>query len=129
MEKIVKVPVQKIVEKEVKVPVEKIVKVPVEKIVYKDRPVEIIKEIPQPKTNSNDKKLVEDVLYYYNLALTLQSLIKKQKDRVFVNQKVEIVDGTFEVWSFMREHYVNWLYKLFLSSVQHAKERKMYYNF
>jgi hypothetical protein len=47
------------------------------------------------------------------------------EEKVLINQKLEVIDGTFEVWVFMREHLVNWLFEIFIRSADRATQRKM----
>ena len=153
VEKIVEKPVykdreiEKIVEKPVYKDreIEKIVEKPVyidreiEKVVYRDRPIETVKVIEREKEVDIDrlldmykrryerchKKLVQDVLYFYRLAKFFQRMSQCNKERVFVNQKLEVVDGTFEVWGYFRTELVLWLNRIFTASVQAARQRKM----
>lgn len=46
-------------------------------------------------------------------------LLEKQTgpgEKIVVKQKLEVFDGTFDVWTSIRKSLVNWAYELFLAS-------------
>ncbi len=42
-----------------------------------------------------------------------------------INQKIEVIDGTFAVWIYLRETFVDWLFEIFVRSADRASQRKM----
>ena len=42
-----------------------------------------------------------------------------------INQKLEVIDGTFDVWVYLRESMVDWLFEVFVRSADRAAQRKM----
>lgn len=45
---------------------------------------------------------------------------------MFINQRLEVIDGTFDVWIYLRETMVDWLFEIFIRSADRAAQRKMY---
>ena len=43
-----------------------------------------------------------------------------------INQKLEVFDGTFDVWIYLREAFVDWLFEVFIRSADRASQKKMY---
>ena len=103
-----------------------------EKIVVKkvDKPVRIgnrlekLMDMYKKKWDRLNKRLAQDVLYYYRLAKHFQRLSKQTKERVFINQKLEVVDGTWDIWNFMRLSLVDWLFEVFVRSVEASSKKK-----
>lgn len=46
-------------------------------------------------------------------------------EKVMINQKLEVIDGTFDVWIYLRETMVDWLFEVFIRSADRAAQRKM----
>lgn len=44
---------------------------------------------------------------------------------MLINQKLEVIDGTFDVWIYFREAMVDWLFDIFVRSADRAAQRKM----
>lgn len=42
-----------------------------------------------------------------------------------INQKLEVFDGTFDVWIYLRESFVDWLFEVFIRSADRASQKKM----
>lgn len=70
------------------------------------------------------KRLTLDLLYYQRLFNKYRRISKENKEKIFINQKLEVVDGTYEVWDYMRSRMVKWLFEIFLRSVERASGRK-----
>jgi len=45
-------------------------------------------------------------------------------DRVIIKQKLEVVDGTLQVWQSIRAAIVGWVYSIFVSSNHHLNQKK-----
>lgn len=72
------------------------------------------------------------MLYYYAMAMKYERLSREQSNpslhpgqKVFINQRLEVIDGTFDVWIFLREAIVDWLFEIFIRSADRAAQRKM----
>lgn len=49
---------------------------------------------------------------------------KDDENKVLVKQKLEIVDGTFEVFQDFKEHFVEWIFNIFTENSNLALKRK-----
>lgn len=52
-------------------------------------------------------------------------LYENRKEKVLVNQKLEIVDGTFYVFEYMRATVVKWILDLFVCAMNKANQRHL----
>lgn len=107
--------------------------------VIKEKKIEVIKEVtasiavPVEKLMDMYKKRKDQetlrayltALYYFRLFNKYRSLLKEKREKVLINQKLEVVDGTFEVWVSMRQNMVDWLMDVFVRSADRAHTRKM----
>ena len=59
-----------------------------------------------------------------NRALLTQHAPAAPNDRVLIRQKLEVVDGTLQVWQSVRAALVGWVYTIFLSSNHHLNQKK-----
>lgn len=78
-------------------------------------------------------RLAQDMLYYHGLFRKFERLSKEKskgeftvEEKVFINQRLEVIDGTFDVWIYLRETMVDWLFEIFIRSSDRASQRKMY---
>ena len=71
------------------------------------------------------RRLGLNMMYYYRLFKHYRKLALEKKEKVIVNQKLEVIDGTYEVWKFMRQSMVAWLLEVFTRSADRAHIRKM----
>jgi hypothetical protein len=71
------------------------------------------------------KRLAQDMLYYYAQSEKWKKLANQQREKVLIQQKLEVIDGTFDVWVFFREHLVDWLFGIFVRSADRAAQRTM----
>lgn len=118
------------------------------KIVIKDKHITKEVEIPSRIGDRADKlfdiykknadqlalRLAQDMVYYYGQAKKFERLSKEQSmshliegQKVFINQRLEVIDGTFDVWIYLRETMVDWLFEIFVRSADRAAQRKMYW--
>lgn len=44
--------------------------------------------------------------------------------KVMITQKLEVLDGTYNVWVFIRQSIVSWIYQIFLRSNDHIYQKK-----
>ena len=86
---------------------------------------EILMDMYKKKADKLAKTLGMNMLYYYRLFKYYFRLSQQNKERVLINQKLEVVDGTYEVWVWLRERLVDWLFEIFVRSVDRGLERKM----
>lgn len=68
-----------------------------------------------------------NMMYYFRLFKHYRKMAMERKEKVMINQKLEVIDGTFEVWKFMRQGVVGWLLDVFVRSTDRAHMRKMYF--
>ena len=83
------------------------------------------------ETNRERKRLALLAWYYYSKAKRLnrdmmkgQNSVPKQAEKIIVKQKLEVVDGTVQVWSSVRGAIVGWIYSIFLTSNHHLNQKK-----
>lgn len=70
-------------------------------------------------------RLAQDMVYYYGQFRKFEKLAKESREKVLINQKLEIIDGTFDVWIYLREAMVDWLFEIFVRSSDRAAQRTM----
>lgn len=77
------------------------------------------------RCDEKSKRLALNMLYYFRLFNHYRRLAMERKEKVVVNQKLEVIDGTYDVWKFLRESIVGWLLDVFVRSADRAHVRKM----
>lgn len=90
------------------------------------RPLEILMDRFASYQNERLKGTIFFMLYYHHLFRKYYKLSMQRKEKVIVNQKLEVVDGTFDVWTSLRGEIVDWLFNIFVVSADKAHIRKMY---
>ena len=70
-------------------------------------------------------RLVFTCLKMNAAASKFKRLGEQRKDKVMVNQKLEIVDGTYEVFKYMRSTISKWMMSLFSDAMSKANQRHM----
>lgn len=76
------------------------------------------------------QRLVLLAWHYFSKARKLHRALLTQQapagpiDRVLIRQKLEVVDGTLQVWQSIRAAIVSWVYSIFLSSNHHLNQKK-----
>lgn len=108
-------------------------KVIMEKIVTKEvtknsrigEPLDILMTRYKARCDEEKKRLALNMLYYYRLFNHYRKLSLERKEKVIVTQKLEVIDGTFNIWIWLRESIVGWLLEIFVRSTDRAHKRKM----
>jgi hypothetical protein len=108
-------------------------KVVMEKIVTKEvvrnsrigEPLDILMTRYKARCDEQNKRLALNMLYYYRLFNHYRKLALERKEKVIVTQKLEVIDGTFSIWIWLRESIVGWLMEIFVRSTDRAHKRKM----
>lgn len=75
--------------------------------------------------DEQSRRLALNMLYYYRLFNHYRKLALERKEKVAVTQKLEVIDGTFDIWIWLRETIVGWLLEIFVRSTDRAHKRKM----
>ena len=70
------------------------------------------------------RRLALNMLFYYRLFKKYKRLSEERREKVIVNQRLEVVDGTALVWTYLRSHLVEWLFEIFVRSADQAFEKK-----
>lgn len=104
-----------------------------EKIVTKvvDKPtrigpaLEILMDRYKSYNDDRCRRLGLNMMYYFRLFKHYRKMAMERKEKVMINQKLEVIDGTFDVWKFMRQAIVGWLLDIFVRSTDRAHIRKM----
>ena len=109
-------------------------------VVYRDKKVTEFKQLPAPDISDNlgavfdrykshaDKKTKTacfNMLVYFKEWSKLRKQILRRREKVMINQKLEVIDGTFSIWEFVRKSLVNWLADEFSFSSNKAYDKKM----
>jgi len=71
------------------------------------------------------KRMMLNMLYYFRLFRHYRKLSLERREKVIVTQKLEVIDGTFSIWIWLRENLVGWLLEIFVRSTDRAHKRKM----
>lgn len=87
--------------------------------------VERIMDMYKEKQDQLAKRLGQDMLYYHGLYEKYKRLAQENQEKVQINQKLEVIDGTFDVWIYLRETLVDWLFEVFIRSADRAAQKKM----
>lgn len=64
-------------------------------------------------------------LYYYKNFRQYLRMSHKRKEKVIVNQTIQVYDGTQEICNFYRQSLVKWLFDIFVRSTDRAFSKKM----
>lgn len=88
-------------------------------------PLEILMDRYKAYNDKRLKQALMSMLYYHRLFQYYKRLSMQRKERVLVNQKLEVIDGTFQVWDYIRTSLVDWLLEVFVRSADRAQQRKM----
>ncbi len=88
-------------------------------------PLNILMKRYKARCDEQSRRLALNMLYYYRLFNHYRKLALERKEKVIVTQKLEVIDGTFSIWIWMRENLVGWLLEIFVRSTDRAHKRKM----
>ena len=88
-------------------------------------PLDILMTMFKKRQDLRLKQALFNALYYYRLFNKYRKLLMLKREKVLVNQKLEVYDGTYEVWVNMRQNIVDWLMDVFVRSADRAQTRKM----
>lgn len=87
--------------------------------------VERLMEMYDKNNKWKKMQLAFTMLYYYKNFRYYLKLTHQRKEKVVVNQTLEVYDGTLEVWNYSRTALMNWLFDVFVRSADRAYQRKM----
>jgi len=109
-------------------------------VIYKEKKIGVIKEVQirigdkieflmQKYDRHKDhtiKTAIFWALYHFKNSQKLKKKLAEKKEKIIVNQKLEVVDGTFAVWETLQKGLCKWLLRIFIDVADQASRRKMY---
>lgn len=88
------------------------------------RNMEILFDRYKSKQDSKIKALIFNTLFYHK---EMQKMVKErieQRKKVLINQKLEVIDGTYQVWEYTRRSIVAWFLEIFCICTEKATTKK-----
>lgn len=88
-------------------------------------PLNILMKRYKARCDEQNRRLALNMMYYFRLFRHYRKLSLERKEKVIVTQKLEVIDGTFNIWIWLRESIVGWILEIFVRSTDRAHKRKM----
>jgi len=105
---------------------DRVVEIPIESVPNLADPLDHLLLIYERSTADFKKRAIFAIVYYHKQMQYYRRLALEKREKVVVTQKLEVVDGTLEIYRTLQVGFVDWLFEVFVRSTDRAHDRKMY---